>query len=147
MAAIYDPKIFEDLRKKDMNDFAEILETYIRQEDFTHPGLYALLRLMDPPHELIEVVSKMGDRLKVKGCAPDYYAMINRIMKERLYTFLVAYHKGLATEAEAIFAGKERDSRTKVMKTKSWKDKFNVRGITKKDDSVTETTTTDGAIA
>ena len=123
MAAIYDPRIFEDLRKKDMNDFAEILETYIQQEDFTHPGFYALLRKMDPPHELMLVITKMGERLKVKGCAPDYYAMINRTITERLYPFLVAYHKGLATEAQAIFAGDERDSRTKVIKSKSWKSK------------------------
>lgn len=125
--AIYDPRIYDEMRKKDISDLTDQMELYIQQEDFTHPGFYALLRQLMMPYGLMVSITRLSERLQIPGCDPSYYAMVNRKIKERLYPFMVAYHKGIALEGQALLGGKERDRRTKVVRSKSWKDK--VKGL------------------
>ena len=133
---MYDPKIYDELRKRDINDLVEQMELYIQQEDFTHPGFYALLRQLMPPYELLVAITRLAERLRIPGCHPNYYAMVNRKIKERMYPFMVAYHRGVATEGQALFGGRERDRRTKVIRSKSWRDK--VKGLISNDSGSTE---------
>ena len=128
--AMYDPRLYEEMRKKDIHDLVNQLELYVQQEDFTHPGFYALLRQLMPPYELLVSITRLAERLRIPGCDKSYYAMINRKIKERLYPFMVAYHKGIALEGDAIWSGKERAQRTKVIRSKSWQDK--VKGVFKR---------------
>lgn len=137
--AVYDPRIYEEMRKKDIHDLVNQMELYIRQEDFTNPGFYGLLRQLMPPHGLLVAITRLGEKLEIPGCDPGYYKMISRKIRIRLEPFMVAYHKGIALEGEAIWSAKESDKRTKVIRSKSWKDK--VRGLVKKSDDDGESTT------
>lgn len=121
--AVYDPRIYDELRKKDISDLTDQIELYIQQEDFTHPGFFALLRQFNPPFGLLISITRLSERLEIPGCDPSYYKMVNRKIKERLYPFMVAYHKGIALEGQALLGGLERDKRTKVIKSKRWRDK------------------------
>jgi hypothetical protein len=121
--AVYDPRIYDEMRKKDISDLTDQMELYIQQEDFTHPGFFSLLRQFHPPFGLLISITRLSEKLAIPGCDPSYYAMVNRKIKERLYPFMVAYHKGIALEGQALLGGKERDKRTKVIKSKSWKEK------------------------
>lgn len=137
--AVYDPRIYDEMRKKDIHDLTTQMELYIQQEDFTHPGFFALLRKLMPPFGLLVSITRFSERLKVEGCHPSYYKMINRKIKECLYPFMVAYHQGIAMEGQALLGGEERDKRTKVIKTRSWRDK--IRGRLKSDDGDTDDST------
>jgi len=134
--AVYDPRLYDDMRKKDINDLTEQLEMYIRQENFTHPGFYALLRKLLVPFELLTAITKMAEKLKIPNCDPSWYAMHNRKIKERLYPLMVTYHSGIAREGDAIMSGQEQRERTRVISGKSWKD--NIRGSSDDRDSEEE---------
>ena len=139
--AIYDPRVYEEMRKKDIHDLVNQMELYIRQEDFTHPGFHSLLRQLMPPHGLLVAITRLSEKLEIEGCDPGYYKMINRKIRQRLYPFMVAYHKGIALEGEAVWSARESDKRTKVIRSKSWREK--VQGLVKKDDGNNGAGTTD----
>ena len=125
--AMFDQRMIDEQRKKDIGTLIENLEMYIKQEDFTHPGFFALLRQLMVPFNLLISVTRTSEKLSIPNIHPDFKAMINRKIKERLYPLLVAYHRGLAAEGEAIWNQGERDKRDKVVKTKGWRAKVNHR--------------------
>jgi hypothetical protein len=131
--AMYDQRMLDEQRRKDMASLIDNLEMYIKQEDFTHPGFYALLRQLLVPFNLLISVTKTAEKLQLPNIHPDYAAMINRKIKERLYPLLVAYHRGLASEGDAVWNQQERDKRDKVVKSKSWKEKVGFGGKNESD--------------
>jgi hypothetical protein len=129
--AMYDPRLYEEIRKKDINDLVNQLELYVQQEDFSHPGFYALLRQLMVPPDLIFSITKTAEKLRIPGCDPSFYSMLNRKIKERMYPLIALYHKGLVHEGDALWSGRERSKRTRVIRGKSWKDK--VKGVMSRD--------------
>ena len=138
--AVFDQRMIDEQRKKDIGTLIDNLEMYIKQEDFTHPGFFALLRQLMVPFNLLISVTRTAEKLKIPNIHPAFKAMINRKIKERLYPLLVAYHRGLAAEGEAIWNQGEKDKRDAVIKTKGWREKIN-RKIGKGNDSDEEETT------
>lgn len=125
--AAYDPRVFREVLEKFGSDLVDQMELYIQQEDFTHPGFYAALRDSKMPFGLMRAITSLSELLKIPHCHADYYAVVNRKIKELLKPFMAAYQQGLAYEAQALMEGEERDSRTKVIRSKPWRDK--VRGL------------------
>lgn len=131
--SIIDPKIEAEIKRKTVDDLVNQMELYMKQEDFTHPGFYSLLRQFNVPYGLLVAITNLSDKLKIKHCHADYYAMINRKIKEKLYPLMVAYHRGLVMEGDAIWSAPERDKRDKVIRTTPWRDK--VQGLMRRNDS------------
>ena len=132
---LYDEQQMSEIRQQDLRFLIDNIEMYIMQEDFTHPGFFALLRDLRVPFNLMDSITRTAEKLKIPGCHRDFYAMLNRKIKERLYPLLVAYHRGLASEGDAVWNQQERDKRNKVVKSKMWQSK--VQGVGKSDDEPT----------
>lgn len=122
-----DPRIYDDMRKKDINDLTEQMELYVRQEDFTHPAFFALLRKLLVPFNLLKAITGTSEKMKIPNCDPSYYMMLNRKMRERLYPLMYTYHAGMIREGDALTDDAEKRQRTKVIKGKGWRDK--IRGV------------------
>lgn len=133
MQSMIDPRLFDEMRKKDIHDLVNQLELYVKQEDFTHPGFYTLLRQLMVPFRLMTSITKTAEKLKIPYCHPTFYDLLNRKIKERLYPLMVAYHRGLSMEGDAVWSSQEGDKRTKVIRTSTWRDK--ARGLVRKGDS------------
>lgn len=112
-------RMLDEQRKADMDTLIANLEMFIKQEDYTHPAFFALLRHLEVPYNLLASVTRTAEKLEIPNIHPDFKAMINRKITQRLHPLLVAHHRGLATEGEAVWNAAEKDKREKIAKGKS----------------------------
>lgn len=137
--SMIDQRIVDEIQRKTVNDLVNQLELYVKQEAFTHPGFYSLLRQFNVPFGLLTAITRLSERLKIPHCDDTYYAMINRKIKELLEPLMVAYHRGLVMEGDAIWSSAESEKRDRIIRTTPWRDK--VRGLVRKSDASDSDTT------
>lgn len=128
MSGVYDRDSYDAGRKDAAWELVEQMELMIAEQDFRNPRLYAMLREVDAPPKVIGIMLELQERATFEGYAPSYYKIVNGIMTEIICPILDMYAKGLTREADALLKSKERDRRTRVIKSKKSKIKDKIRG-------------------
>jgi len=114
--AMYDPQLYAQWEKDYRRKMVEQLELLVRTQDFTHPELFAILKDLYVPPQIVVSLLKLSQRLEIKGLHPSFYAAVNRKITQIIKPLLIMYNAGFAREADVIRGGKEYDKRTKVIK-------------------------------
>ena len=126
--ALYDPALYVQWEKDWRKKMVQQLELYVTTQDFTHPELFAILKDLYVPPQIVISLLRLSQRLEIEGLHPRFYSAVNRKITQIIKPLLIMYNAGFAREADVIMAGKERDKRTKVIKRdssgKSIKDKL-----------------------